>query len=117
MRLDSAREIPIHPSPAPGKGFDDFPYNPSMHVNLIPHPSHPCASIDTFDVSIESDAKAITLRYRITGNVDEILVPERRAPQRQGGWWPPPCFAWVARPSSGSRYCGRKFARATCWAA
>ncbi len=117
MRLDSAREIPIHPSPAPGKGFDDFPYNPSMHVNLIPHPSHPCASIDTFDVSIESDAKAITLRYRITGNVDEILVPERRAPERQDGLWQHTCFEWFARSTSGSRYCELNFSPSTCWAA
>lgn len=88
-----------------------------MHVDLFPHPSHPCASIDAFDVSIESDAKVTTLRYRIMGNIDEISVPTPRAPERQDGLWQHTCFEWFARSTSSARYCELNFSPSGCWAA
>ncbi len=88
-----------------------------MRLNLIPHPSTPCESISTFEVFVGTDANALTLRYRILGETDEILLPKRRSPERRDELWQHTCFELFARSTSGSRYCELNFSPSTCWAA
>lgn len=93
------------------------PYNPPMHVNLIPHPSTRSDAIDSFDVFIETDGNALALRYHISGNAKEILLPEPSPSDRQDGLWHHTCFELFARSAHGTRYCELNFSPSTQWAA
>ncbi len=92
-------------------------YNARMQVKLIPHPSTPSDAIDSFDVFIETDSNALALRYHISGNADEILLPEMRASDRQDGLWQHTCFELFARSALSTRYCELNFSPSTQWAA
>lgn len=93
------------------------PYNRRMRFNLTLHPSTPCELIESFDVFIQRDTKALTVRYEVSGRAAEILLPEPSSPKRQDGLWHHTCFELFARSAPGKRYCELNFSPSTRWAA
>lgn len=88
-----------------------------MHVSLIPHPSIPCALIDSFDVHLQVDAAKVRLRYAIAGDIDSILLPARSAPERRDRLWQHTCFELFVGALRAGQYFEFNFSPSTSWAA
>jgi hypothetical protein len=81
------------------------------------HPATPNDSIGSLSVGIERDAEGgLTLRYRLAGNLEKILIPEVRPSAAVDGLWRHTCFEAFAAAGT-SAYREFNFSPSGEWAA
>lgn len=86
---------------------------------LIPHPQgRPAVRLELrADAELVLPGSSLALRYRLRGDVGQLAIPPRAAPQRADGLWERTCFeAFVAAPG-GEGYLELNFSPSTEWAA
>lgn len=89
-----------------------------MRVALTVHPDTPSDAVSRIEVEIETTHPGkLALRYLVTGDVSEILLPPPAAPIRADDLWQHSCFEAFLRDSSGSGYHEFNFAPSSQWAA
>ncbi|OYY68969.1 MAG: hypothetical protein B7Y47_12710 [Sphingomonas sp. 28-63-12] len=72
---------------------------------LLPHPDFPSASITSICVEIERpDSEALSLTYRVTGRLANILVPDEVEPGFTDGLWRETCLEAFLSTHDPSRY-------------
>lgn len=75
-------DIATGPWPSSGKEY-----------RLVPHPDFPSSAISSIVVTVERPVPAaLTLTYRATGLLKNVLVPDEVAPGFQDGLWRHSCF-------------------------
>lgn len=88
-----------------------------MIVELFPHPDTPCPAVERLEVEVERSAGALALRYRLTGRIGELRIPEPATPSRRDGLWQHTCFEAFVRKSARAAYCEFNFSPSGEWAA
>lgn len=84
--------------------------------SLKRHPhSAPLAAV-TARVALERRTQLV-LEYRLTGDLEALVIPRRTASGRAERLWEHTCFEAFVAPASGSSYCELNFAPSTQWAA
>lgn len=87
-------------------------------LDLIPHPSTPSGPIRSIGVDIEQVAPAaLSLRYRLTGSIDDIALPPIETAARADGLWRHTCFEAFFRQPRSASYVEFNFSPSTRWAA
>jgi hypothetical protein len=90
----------------------------AMRRALTLHPESRCAAVRTFDVEVSSpQAGGLTLRYEVSGNVDQLVWPAVTAPRRVDELWRHTCFEAFVRPAPSEAYYEFNFAPSKQWAA
>jgi len=85
---------------------------------LMPHPTTPCEFIRAINVqAIPVMANALRLRYAVSGDLRQLVVPESRRPARTDGLWRDTCFEIFLRPAQAVAYQEFNFAPSGAWAA
>ena len=93
-------------------------YNLRMRATLVPHPTTPCSFIESFEVVVQrSDPRGLVVGYVITGNVEEILLPQQHAADRTDKLWEHTCFEIFLRPDGSRAYMELNFSPSSQWAA
>jgi hypothetical protein len=87
-----------------------------MLITLKPHPKTPGPDIEIAVEVMRPRAEGIDLRFLITGDVSQIVVPERVRPSRADELWRSTCFeAFIQKDGGG--YCELNQSPAGYWAA
>jgi hypothetical protein len=87
-----------------------------MQLLLRPHPDSRCAAVTSIEVEVVR-TDALTLRYVLSGRIDQIRLPSSRAPELADELWRHTCFEAFARPAPGEAYTELNFSPSTQWAA
>jgi len=89
-----------------------------MDVALIPHPLHPPRAIMRVEVEVKrASAGRLELRYRLFGEMDDLLLAPPAPPLRTDNLWRTTCFeAFFARPGAPA-YREFNFSPSSEWAA
>ena len=86
--------------------------------DLIPHPSSPQGPLRSISVDIRLIAPAaLSIRYRVAGSLDGILVPPRETPARTDELWRHTCFEAFIGQKGSEAYVEFNFSPSTRWAA
>ncbi|EIC29172.1 MULTISPECIES: DOMON-like domain-containing protein [Methylomicrobium] len=90
-----------------------------MTIKLLHcHSATPNDSIDSLSVEIERDAEAgLTLRYRLAGHLEKILIPAAKPSAAGDGLWRHTCFEAFAAAAGTSAYREFNFSPSREWAA
>jgi hypothetical protein len=89
-----------------------------VRLSLLPHPDSLSDTVRTIWVEAErADAGALQLSYRLTGELDQILIPARTLPERTDGLWQHTCFEAFVRPTGDDAYWEFNFSPSGEWAA
>jgi len=91
----------------------------STDAELIAHPGMASGSARRIFVGIawRREEQVLTLRYRLDGDIDRLVVPAPAAPRRTNGLWQHTCFEAFVRPVGQRGYCEFNFAPSGEWAA
>ena len=85
---------------------------------LLPHPSTPCEFVRAVIVEVEPAAGAgLQLTYALTGDLQQLIVPDSRQPARADGLWRATCFEIFLRAAGSAPYEEFNFAPSGEWAA
>jgi hypothetical protein len=84
---------------------------------LHPHPLHLPSEPLSLEVAVRSRSHGLELRYRLTGDLGFITLPERTAPVRANGLWRHTCFEAFVKTEAGKGYLEFNFAPSARWAA
>ena len=85
---------------------------------LVPHPSTPCDFVHSAIVQAEPVAGAgLQLTYALTGDLQQLIVPDPRQPARVDGLWRATCFEIFLRAAGSAPYEEFNFAPSCEWAA
>lgn len=87
-----------------------------MRLSLKPHPDFQSAAVGSIEVEV-AHTEVLTLRYVVTGRVDQILLPAPIAPACTDELWKHTCFEAFVRPTPGEAYLELNFSPSTQWAA
>lgn len=87
-----------------------------MRLSLKPHPDFQSAAVSSIEVEV-AHTEVLTLRYVVTGAIDQILLPAPSAPARTDELWKHTCFEAFVRPTPGEPYLELNFSPSTQWAA
>lgn len=89
-----------------------------MQLALRRHPDSRPAAISRIDVAVAyAPAGLLTLRYNLTGKIDDIVWPATTASSRGDGLWQHSCFEAFLRKPGSTAYCEYNFSPSTVWAA
>ncbi len=89
-----------------------------LDLSLSPHPDTPCAAVTGITVEVTSPAPDfLAFRFRVSGDVDAILLPPPAPPERTDGLWQHTVFEAFLRPAEGNDYFEFNFAPSGQWAA
>ena len=89
-----------------------------MHCPLVIHPSSRSRAASHIEVEVTRPSPSgLALRYLLTGDVRDILLPAETEPARTDELWKHTCFEAFVRPRPGTAYCELNFAPSTQWAA
>jgi hypothetical protein len=88
----------------------------SNHL-LLPHPACTPAHVDALTATVSRDATSLCVEYHLRGDLQFLLIPERRAPAREDDLWRHTCFELFAAPDGDSRYREFNFSPSGAWAA
>ncbi|CAA9541862.1 MAG: hypothetical protein AVDCRST_MAG23-2151 [uncultured Sphingosinicella sp.] len=80
-------------------------------------PESVCDAVDRIEVEAVRKAERLSLRYLVSGSIDDLLLPRGEAPQRAHQLWDHSCFEVFLRPSGSEAYCEFNFAPSRRWAA
>jgi hypothetical protein len=94
------------------------PTSSSERVPLVPHPATPGHAVRELTVVVDRPASTeLTLTYRLSGELQDLRIPEPRAPQRADGLWRHTCFEAFVGDSEGPTYWEYNFSPSGAWAA
>ena len=89
-----------------------------MRVPLKPHPDTPSDAVTRIEVEVECPQPgSLALRYFVTGDIGEVLLPPPAAPTRADDLWQRSCFEAFLREESDAGYHEFNFAPSSQWAA
>ena len=88
-----------------------------MRVALDPHPAAPAPPVRIVVTVERPEPHRIALRYRLSGDVGLIALPEPAAPHRADGLWQHTCFELFLRAPAEAGYLEFNFAPSGDWAA
>jgi hypothetical protein len=88
-----------------------------MDYALRLHPDCRCDAVTSIDVEVERDGAALTLRYRVAGDLAAMRLPPVAESARTDGLWRHTCFEAFVRAKESSAYCELNFSPSTEWAA
>jgi hypothetical protein len=87
-------------------------------LNLVPHPEMQKRGVDSIEVAVVRTAPdTLTLRFHLSGAIDEILIPSAESPQRTDGLWQHTCFEAFIGEAHGTAYHELNLSPSTEWAA
>ncbi len=85
---------------------------------LKPHPASPGTTVEKLTVEASRlKSGELQLRYRLTGDIASLLVPERDGPARTDFLWHHTCFEVFIAPGTDPAYREFNLAPSTRWAA
>jgi hypothetical protein len=88
-----------------------------LSVALTRHPSTPCEAVSEIIVDLARTPDGVlTFAYSLTGDIDHLRIPARRAPARANELWRQTCFEAFVQRTHGA-YLEFNFAPSTEWAA
>ena len=87
-----------------------------MTYQLRPHPSTPCPNVKSIDVEVDHAASLLRLRYRLTGDIESLLIPVDGAAERRDELWRHTCCEMFCA-DDGEAYREFNFAPSEAWAA
>ena len=61
-------------------------------LELVPHPDHPSEAVRSISVGIAADGENIGITYRLTGQLDHLLLPGLGKLRREDRLWRSTCF-------------------------
>jgi hypothetical protein len=87
-----------------------------MRHSLRSHPDFPASAVTEIAVEVIRHGDTLALRYLVSGQIDDVLVPATNAPERADELWGHTCFEAFIRGSNES-YLELNFSPSTQWAA
>lgn len=105
------------PPAAAGSGQASTSSAKPVSMFLHPHPNHLPSEPFALEVTINPTGEHLRLHYRLTGDLQLVLVPSPNAPGRQEELWRHTCFEAFIRSGSGDGYLEYNFSPSTRWAA
>ena len=89
----------------------------SASADLIRHPVTGCDPVRRIGVEISRASDALTLSYRIDGEVSRLSMPVAGPAQRADGLWQHSCFEAFLLADGGESYLEFNFSPSGAWAA
>lgn len=86
-----------------------------MH-SLVLHPHCSAGPITEVEAEIEPTATGCRARFRFSGDISRIKIPELAAPERMDNLWKTTCFEIFWQPESGTYYREFNLSPSTRWA-
>jgi hypothetical protein len=87
-----------------------------MQVALRLHPDSRCEALEAIVVDVDRAGPRLVLRYRLSGRLDQLVLPPAGEPARTDDLWRHTCFEAFAA-GEGSGYREFNFAPSRRWAA
>jgi hypothetical protein len=88
-----------------------------MRLALTCHPATPCEAVTAIEVELSRRGPVLSLRYRASGRIADLLLPARAAPARADDLWKHTCFEAFVRPQGGAAYREFNLSPSGQWAA
>ena len=89
-----------------------------MQLVLHPHPAGTVSAVERLTVAIARPTPdRVTIRYRLTGAVGQLVLPPHSASQRADDLWRTTCFELFVQAGDGPDYSEFNFAPSSRWAA
>lgn len=88
-----------------------------MIVELFSHPDFACPEVERLEVEVARQGAGLALRYRLTGRIGELVIPEPAPLRRADGLWQHTCFEAFLRKSGDEAYRELNFSPSGAWAA
>jgi hypothetical protein len=89
-----------------------------MRATLTVHSATPCSFIESFEVVVQrSDPRSLVVGFVITGDVENILIPDSKPPERADGLWEHTCFEIFLKAADSREYYEFNFSPSSQWAA
>ncbi len=89
-----------------------------MHQALTIHPDSPPTSVDSVEVDVvHLYPRELVLRYRVSGHLDDLVLPPEDQAARADELWKSTCFEAFVAAVPGGPYFEFNFAPSTKWAA
>jgi hypothetical protein len=89
-----------------------------MHIALIAHPDSPPTSVDGVEVDVvHLHPRELVLRYRVSGHLDDLVLPPEGETARADELWKSTCFEAFVAAAPGGPYFEFNFAPSAKWAA
>src|SRR5262245_22356564 len=86
-------------------------------VQLIRHPSTPCAYVREFTVSVSSRGNGqLAFQYRLEGDLDVLQLPPPQRSAQADGLWKQTCFEAFVRLPGARSYFELNFSPSSEWA-
>jgi hypothetical protein len=89
----------------------------SERLALVPHPASPSAAVRELTVAIDRSPAGLTLVYRLTGDLENLRIPDPRTALRADGLWRHTCFEAFIGQTGGRNYWEYNFSPSGAWAA
>ena len=87
-----------------------------MHASLVKHPATAAHAVRSIEVDVSRVERAeLTLRFRVAGKIDELLLGESAPPIRTDELWRHTCFEAFLQLRTG--YCEFNLSPSSQWAA
>ncbi len=84
---------------------------------LACHPACERGAVTRLDVRVRRGPDGLTLRFRLAGRLDRLVIPEAAAPERRDGLWRHTCFEAFVRVPGEARYAEFNVSPSGDWAA
>ena len=81
------------------------------------HPSSERGAVERLEVRVRRAQGSLTLRFRLEGRLDRLVVPADRAPARRDGLWRHTCFELFLRAPGAAGYAELNLSPSGEWAA
>jgi predicted GIY-YIG superfamily endonuclease len=98
--------VSVRPEPVEGR-----------HYPLLRHPSQVTTPVESLEAAVQRIGVKLSLRYVLSGNVANILIPPPAPPLRVPGLWHHTCFELFVHTHKGPAYYEFNFAPSGRWAA
>ncbi|OQX14841.1 MAG: hypothetical protein BWK73_08580 [Thiothrix lacustris] len=85
-------------------------------LTLIPHPTTPCAAVESLQVSVAQTTDHWYLRYVLHGDLSQLRIPAPQPPHLTDGLWEHTCFEIFIGEISNNAYYELNFSPSGQWA-
>lgn len=96
--------------------FYDGRMSGGFRGELVRHSGSPGSPVDRIAVSVEAASGGAIITYDVTGDLDDIALPDRGPSERRDALWTDTCFELFVRRAGGG-YLEWNFAPSNAWAA
>ena len=88
-----------------------------MRWALDPHPTTSRGSVESLEVGIIREGDALSLVYVLSGDIEQLRIPDAAEPRRRDGLWQRTCFEAFVRRIGEEAYCEFNLSPSSEWAA